>query len=122
MLQTDLSEQCITRGACYTREAVAGAISVARNVSQPFGTADPTRPNISPTRWRTVNVLTNRVYYFESTASPSIIWILLDELDFNVGDSIKKIDLVKDPDRVGNVTTEFKIAVPFEWARPIIAA
>jgi penicillin V acylase-like amidase (Ntn superfamily) len=102
------------------REAVAGVISVARNVSQPFVTADPSRPNISPTRWRTVSDLTNRVYYFESTTSPSIIWVRLDELDFSVGAPTKKIALVNGKDRVGNVSFEFESTEPFEWAKPMI--
>jgi penicillin V acylase-like amidase (Ntn superfamily) len=106
--------------ATSTREAVAGVISVARNVSQPFGTADPFRPNISSTLWRTVSDLTNRVYYFESTTSPNIIWVRLDELDFSQGAPVKKIDLVNDPDRVGNVSAEFKDTEPFEWAKPIV--
>jgi penicillin V acylase-like amidase (Ntn superfamily) len=104
------------------REAVAGVISVARNVAQPFGTADPHRPNISSTRWRTVSDLTNGVYYFESTTSPNIIWVHLDEVDFSDGAPVKKIDLVDGTDHVGNVSSEFKKAEPFEWAKPIIGA
>lgn len=103
-----------------TREAIAGVISVARNVSQPFGTADPFRPNTSSTRWRTVSDLTNGVYYFESTTSPNIIWVQLYKLDFSQGAPVKKIDLVNDPDHVGDVSAEFKDAEPFEWAKPIM--
>jgi penicillin V acylase-like amidase (Ntn superfamily) len=104
------------------RKAVAGVISVARTVSQPFGTADPFRPNISPTQWRTVSDLTNRIYYFESTSSPNIIWVSLDELDFDNRASVKEINLVNDIDRVGNVSSEFKSAEPFVWAKPMIIA
>jgi penicillin V acylase-like amidase (Ntn superfamily) len=67
-----------------------------------------------------VSDLTNRVYYFESTTSPNIIWVRLDELDFSQGAPVKKIDLVNDPDRVGNVSAEFKDTEPFEWAKPIV--
>lgn len=102
------------------REAVAGAMSVARNVSQPFGTADPFRPNIAPTRWRTVCDLTNKVYYFESTTSPNIIWVRLDELDFSNEAPVKKIDLVNGLDLVGDVSSEFEPTELFEWARPTI--
>jgi penicillin V acylase-like amidase (Ntn superfamily) len=87
-------------------------------MSQPFGTSDPFRPNIAPTRWRTVCDLTNRVYYFESTISPNIIWVRLDELDFSNEASVKKIDLVNGQDLVGNVSSEFRTAEPFEWAKP----
>lgn len=61
------------------REAVAGVFSVLRNVSQPFGVSDPARPNISPTRWRTVADLTKRVYYYENTESPNIVWVELEK-------------------------------------------
>lgn len=104
------------------REAIAGVISVARTVSQPFGIADPFRPNISPTQWRTVSDLTNRIYYFESTTSPTIIWVRLDELDFDNRAPVKKINLVSDTDRVGNVSSQFKSAEPFVWAKPMIIA
>jgi penicillin V acylase-like amidase (Ntn superfamily) len=35
--------------------------------------ADPARPNISTTCWRTVSDLTNRVYYFESTTGANLL-------------------------------------------------
>jgi penicillin V acylase-like amidase (Ntn superfamily) len=83
-------QKSLPKNITTAREAVAGVISVARNVSQPFGTVDPFMPNISSIRWRTVSDLTNRVYYFESTTSPNIIWTRLDELDFSNGSSVKK--------------------------------
>ena len=100
------------------RETIAGVISVARNISQPFGTLDPDRPNYSATRWRTVCDLTNGVYYFESTTSPNIIWIRLTELNFNEGSPVKKLDLVNESDRIGDVTNQFQNSEPFEWAKP----
>lgn len=100
------------------REAVAAVLSIARNVSQPFGTIDPSRPNISPTRWRTVTDLTNGTYFFESTTSPNIFWMYLDKLDFSEGAPVKKLDLVNDPDRVSDVSYEFKESKPFDWVRP----
>jgi penicillin V acylase-like amidase (Ntn superfamily) len=105
-------QRSLPKNIATAREAVAGVISVARTVSQPFGIADPYRPNISPTRWRTVSDLTNRIYYFESTTSPNIIWVRLDELDFENRAPVKKIDLVNDTDRVGNVSSQFKNAEP----------
>lgn len=104
-----------------TRQAIAGILSVLRNVSEPITDIfDPTKPNISPTLWRTVLDLTNKVYYFESTTSPNIIWIRFDELDFSQGSPVKKIDLVNYPDRIGNVSSEFKNTEPFAWGKPEI--
>jgi penicillin V acylase-like amidase (Ntn superfamily) len=98
-----------------TREAIAEILSVTRNVSQPFGIPDPYRPYVSTTRWRTVCDLTNRVYYFESTTSPNIIWVRLNELDFNEGAPVKKLDLVNEPDRVGDVSSQFKETKPMKF-------
>ena len=93
-------------------------ISVARNVAQPFGTPDPSRPNVSATRWRTVCDLTNGVYYFESTTSPNIIWVKLQDMSFEEGSPVKKLDLVNEPDRIGDVSDKFQTSEPFEWAKP----
>lgn len=101
------------------RETIAGVISVARNVSQPFGIADPHRPNISSTRWRTVSDLTNMVYYFESTSSPNIIWVKLNKLDFIEGSHVKKLDLLDNPDRIGDISNHFENATAFESLSPI---
>jgi penicillin V acylase-like amidase (Ntn superfamily) len=117
-----------TRGAYYQknlpkpnniRETIAGVISVARNIAQPFGSPDLVRPNISSTRWRTVSDLTNGLYFYESTTSPNIIWVFLRKLKFEKGSPVKKLDLVNEPDRIGDVSGEFQDSKPFEWLKPI---
>jgi penicillin V acylase-like amidase (Ntn superfamily) len=95
------------------RETIAYLMSVMRNISAPFGASDPLRPNISATRWRTVADLTNRVYYFESTISPNVIWVFLDKLKLTEGSPVLKLDLVNELDRVGDVTMQFKKSKPF---------
>jgi penicillin V acylase-like amidase (Ntn superfamily) len=89
------------------RQAIASVLSVTRGAAQPFGTVDPARPNISATRWSTVADLTNKVYYFESTTSPNIVWTRLEALDFGRGTPVMKLDLVSRPDRVGDVSGAF---------------
>jgi choloylglycine hydrolase len=89
------------------RTAVAEILSVARNVSAPFGTADPARPNISTTRWRTVADLTNRVYFFESTTSPGVVWTRLDGLDLSAGAQPRRLELADGKDHVGDVTRQY---------------
>ncbi len=115
------------RGAYYlqhlpkpkdAREAVAGVLSVMRNISAPFGESDPKLPNISPTRWRTVCDLTNMAYYFESTTSPNIIWVKFKELDFSEGMPIRKLDLIKNPDRIGDCSKQFERSEPFKVLPP----
>ncbi len=96
------------------RENVAYILSVMRNISAPFSVStDPARPNISSTRWRTVADLTNRVYFFESTISPNIVWVRLDKLNFKAGAPVKKLDLVGEIDLVGDVSGKFKKSKPF---------
>lgn len=100
------------------RECIAGVLGVMRNVSQPFGMADPARPYISATRWRTVSDLTNGVYYFESATSPYLVWVKLKELDFSHGTGIRKLDLVGNPDLFGNGTHRFRPSRPFALPPP----
>jgi choloylglycine hydrolase len=100
------------------REAVAYVLSVMRNTSQPFGTSDPARPNISATRWRTVADLTHRRYFWEQTTSPNIVWVALDELDFKAGARARKLDVATRPDRVGDVSRSFRPARPFRFLTP----
>jgi choloylglycine hydrolase len=99
------------------REAVGGVLSVMRNVAQPFGTPDPARPNISATRWRTVADLTNRVYYFESSLSPNIVWVRLDRVSLAEGQPVRRIALKTNPDMVGDVTAKLRSAKEFSVAR-----
>lgn len=110
------------RGAFYlknlpepkdNKECIAGVLSVIHNVAQPFGTADPVRPNISATRWQTVCDLTNLVYYFGSATSLSTIWVKLGDLDFSEGAATLKLDLVSVPDRTGDCSKQFEPAEPF---------
>jgi choloylglycine hydrolase len=98
------------------REAIAGVLSVLRNVSQPFGTTEPGEPNTSPTRWRSAADLTGGYYFYESTTSPNIIWIDLNKLNFSQG--VRKLDLASDPDRIGDVTGQFLPSRLFKPAAP----
>lgn len=87
------------------REAVAGVMAIMRNVSVPFG-APYGDFGIYDTEYRTVGDLTDRVYFFELTTSPSIIWIELDGLDLTEGADPQAIDPY-DESLNGNVTSRF---------------
>lgn len=100
------------------REAVAGVLSVMRNVAQPFGAPDPARPYISTTRWRTVADLTRGLYFYESTLSPYLVWVDLPKLDFKKGAAAKKITLVKNYDLIGDISGKFKITPVFRFLKP----
>lgn len=99
------------------RETVAGVLSVARNVAQPFGRSDASHPDLSHTIWRSAIDATDRIYYFESTLSPNIVWVRLDALDFAPGAPVRKLDLVHGGDLVGDVTAQFAPAAPFAFVK-----
>ncbi len=100
------------------QENIAYLLSVMRNVSAPFGVSEPGKPNISATRWRTVADMTHRVYFFESTLSPNIVWVSLDRLDFKEGAPVKKLDLVNKHNYIGEVSDQFIPSPPFEFLLP----
>jgi len=76
-------------------EALASAFGVIRNVSVPLGITTPGQPNISSTQWRAVSDQKDKVYYFESSRSPFIIWIPLADIDFSQNAPTKKISLTE---------------------------
>lgn len=100
------------------REAAASVFSVMRNVSVPRGISTPDQPNIASTLWRTVADHKHRVYYFESTASPSLLWVKLDGLDLSPASGVRKLTLVGNPDLGGDQTANFKPAKPFPFMAP----
>lgn len=91
------------------REAVAGVLAIARNVSVPFG-APYKGFGIYNTEYRTVIDLTNRRYFFELTTTPNLIWADLLKFDLSPGAPV----MVLHPDNIdlsGNVTASFEKAV-----------
>jgi choloylglycine hydrolase len=91
-----------------------------RNVSVPWGIADPEHPNLAPTYWRTVLDHTRKVYYFESALSPSIVAVDLKQVDFSSGSGIRSVALEgEDGWRLqGNIEREFKPAKPISYLAP----
>jgi penicillin V acylase-like amidase (Ntn superfamily) len=100
------------------RQAVAAVFSVMRNVSVPRGISTPDQPNISSTLWRTVSDHRNRVYFFESTAAPSILWVRLGDIDLSEGSGVRRLDLESDPRIGGDQTDNFRPAEPFRFLAP----
>jgi penicillin V acylase-like amidase (Ntn superfamily) len=100
------------------REAVASVLSVMRNCSVPRGISTADRPNISSTIWRTVSDQKNRVYFFEGTASPSVVWVKLNEIEFKEGSGVRKLTLDGKPDVGGNQTGNFVAAKAFKFLAP----
>lgn len=94
------------------REAVAGILAIARNVSVPFG-APYKGFGIYNTEYRTAINLTDKRYFFELTTSPNVIWVDLTEFNLESGAPVMTLN----PDSIelsGNVTDEFVVApAPF---------
>ncbi len=100
------------------RTAVASVFSVMRNVSVPRGITTPNQPNISSTIWRTVSDHKNRVYYFEDTAGPGVLWVKLADLNFEPAAGTRKLTLAGNPDVAGDQTSHFAPATPFVFLAP----
>jgi penicillin V acylase-like amidase (Ntn superfamily) len=100
------------------RRSVATVFSVMRNVSVPLGIKVPGQPNIADTLWLTVSDQKNKVYYYQDTNSPSILWVRLNDLNFKEGSGARKLQLDGNPDVAGDQTKNFKPALLFEFLAP----
>lgn len=88
------------------REAIAGILAIARNVSVPFG-APYKGFGIYNTEYRTAINLNSRRYFFELTTSPNVIWADLASFKLEPGSPV----MILNPDNVelsGNVTDKFQ--------------
>ncbi len=94
------------------REAIAGVLAVARNVSVPFG-APYKDMGIYNTEYRTAMDLKKKRYFFELSTSPNLVWIDLDKFKLGKGSPVMALN----PDNIdlsGNVSGKFKPAkAPF---------
>ncbi|MDL2302764.1 linear amide C-N hydrolase [Dysgonomonas sp. OttesenSCG-928-D17] len=96
-----------------TRVAVSSVFSVIRNTSVPYGISTPSEPNISSTRWRTVSDQKDKVYYFESTLYPNVVWVDFKDIDFSEKAPVKMLNLVAGNNFSGNTAKDFVEAKPF---------
>ncbi len=100
------------------REAIADVFSVIRNVSVPRGISTPSQPHMSSTLWRTVADQKNKVYLFEDTASPSLVWVRLNGIDFAPGTGVRKLTLHGNPGLGGDQTANLEPAQAFRFLAP----
>jgi choloylglycine hydrolase len=99
-------------------EGAAYMFSVIRNISVPFGTGDPEKPNIASTIFRTVIDLTGGRYYFESTYAPNVVWVDYSKLDFGKGTGERELQVEKKIYSLnGDVTAQLQPAKPFVFGR-----
>lgn len=93
--------------------AVAAVFSLVRYVSVPLGVKDPEKPWMATTQWRNVADHDELRYYFESTASPGMMWVDLD--NHNITDFGKPKRLRLNQHLAGEVSHLFEEAEPFPW-------
>lgn len=98
-----------------TRIALAGAFSVIRQCSVPYGISTEGFPNLSTTRWRTVSDQKNLVYYYEDALSPNAIWVDLKKLDFSKKGKVRKLALDKNQIYAGETSNKFVETEPFKF-------
>lgn len=97
-----------------TRISIAGAFSVIRQCSVPYGISTDDNPHLSSTRWRTVSDQKNLVYYFENALTPNTVWVDLKKLDFSEKTGkIKKLALDDNQTYSGETADKFVVSKPF---------
>jgi choloylglycine hydrolase len=101
-----------------TRRAVATVFSVMRNVSVPIGIKVPGQPNIADTLWLTISDQKNKVYYYQDTNSPSILWANLNAMDFSEGSGPRRLTMDGNPDLAGDQPANFQPADLFTFLSP----
>ena len=106
--------------ATDARRHVAGVFSIMRNVSVPWGAADPDHPNIAPTYWRSVLDHTRKNYYFESALSPYVVMVDLNKIDFAQGSGVRSLALEGEEGfkLQGEINAAFKPAQPISYLAP----
>ncbi|WP_058491909.1 linear amide C-N hydrolase [Legionella worsleiensis] len=99
----------------YTYQAVAGVLGVIRSVSVPLGIADPGKPNLASTIWRTVADQKNRVYYFDSSTYPNIFWVNLNKINFASNAPVLSLAVEEGVFYAGEVSKLLKPTQPFKF-------
>lgn len=98
------------------REGLAGVFGVIRNCAVPMGISLPDQPEISTTQWFSLCDQTKKVYYFQLTQSPSVVWVDLTKLNISEGAPELIVSLTTDGSQSGNINNLLKPAKAFKPA------
>lgn len=85
-------------------DALAKIYAVTRTAAVPFDADE-----YGPTWWMSLSDLTNKVYYFNWTQNPNIVWIDLKQIDFSEGSGIRMLN-PRLPSAVGDMSSSFEEA------------
>lgn len=95
--------------------STAISFAITRNASAPYGTAEPGKPNIATTLWRTLSDQKNMLYYFDSATRPNIFWLSLQDLDFAKQTTTLKLDVSGGATYSGNCVDKLQEATAFKF-------
>lgn len=98
------------------RDGLAGVFGVIRNCAVPMGISMPDQPEISTTQWFSLCDQTYKVYYFQLTQSPAVVWIDLTKLNLDKGAPQLAVSLTTDGSQIGNINHLLTPAKPFKPA------
>lgn len=96
------------------RKGLAGVFGVIRNCAVPMGISMPEQPEISTTQWFSLCDQTDCVYYFQLTASPSVVWINLRTLDVSEGSPQLTVEISDNGSQLGCINSELRPALAFK--------
>jgi choloylglycine hydrolase len=99
----------------YTYQAIAGVLGVMRSVSVPLGIANPTKPNIASTLWRTIADQKNLAYYYDSSAYPNIFWVNLKNVSLAPDAPVLSLAVENGEIHAGDVSKQLKPTKPFDF-------
>lgn len=85
-------------------DALAKIYSVTRTATVPFDADD-----YGPTWWMSLSDLSNKVYYFNWTQNPNIVWVDLKQIDFSKGSDVRMLN-PRLPSAVGDMSNSFEKA------------
>lgn len=101
------------------KQAVATVLSIIRHISVPLGLADPEKPNLASTVWRSVADHSARLFFLEPATSLSVFWVDLGKVDLSEGAPVKSLVVEgEDVSLFGEVSREFQPAKPFKFMKP----
>ena len=83
-------------------EALAKVLSVIRSANVPFDADE-----YGPTWWTSLTDLTNKIWYFDWSKNPNIVWVELDKLKFDEGQPVKFVN-PRQPGLVGEISGSFE--------------
>lgn len=89
------------------RDAIAGVLAIARNVSVPFGAPNNLPGTLYNTEYRTALDMTNLRYVFELSDAPNTVWLDLKAFNLKPGAPVMALRPGDDISLSGDITGRF---------------